>query len=55
MGIPTADETKKNPFCQEKVASKIPFMVNDFGLEKRNDLFRIPLVSYNTLRCDLLT
>jgi hypothetical protein len=48
MGIPTVDETTKNAFCQEKVASKIPFMVNDFGLEKRNNLVRIPLVSDST-------
>jgi len=48
VGIATIDEIVKNVLCQGKSASRSPFTVNDFGLEKRNNMVRLSLVSGST-------
>ena len=39
---------QKIPYVKTKMASRSPFTVNDFGLEKSNKMIRISLLSGNS-------
>jgi hypothetical protein len=48
VGIPKTDETTKNALCQENSTFRNPFTIDDFGLEKQNNMDKISLGSGST-------